>query len=207
MNGDQWAPSFREVKWSSPRWRRVSDSWSNLWCWWFGTWIYFPYMGCHPSHFHIWNYFPFHIYFPYILPIHELYPISYMGCHPPHWLSYFSRWLKLVKTTNQNGWNMTFMTFHIFPVFVWDRCHVVIPPKIEQIPPVINYVSIFSGSLYMLYVNTVIIPTNALGHDRQDWKDWTNTVILRVCDLGVSQNGVSIIIYIIYIHIYIYPRL
>ena len=24
-----------------------------------------------------------------------------MGCHPSHWLSYFSRWLKHVKTTNQ----------------------------------------------------------------------------------------------------------
>jgi hypothetical protein len=25
----------------------------------------------------------------------------YMGCHPSYWLSYFSRWLKHVKTTNQ----------------------------------------------------------------------------------------------------------
>ena len=29
----------------------------------------------------------------------------YMGCHPSHWLSYFSRWLKHVKTTNQYNIN------------------------------------------------------------------------------------------------------
>ena len=32
---------------------------------------------------------------------HEFYVPQCMGCHPSHWLSYFSRWLKHVKTTNQ----------------------------------------------------------------------------------------------------------
>ena len=43
-----------------------------------------------------------YIYYIYWLVVSNIcYFPWYMGCHPSHWLSYFSRWLKHVKTTNQ----------------------------------------------------------------------------------------------------------